>query len=199
MPLLLVPVTQVPFAPVPVTQRPQRRLPPGRVGQVPGLELGAQPVHVGEDLTAQLPSLWTFGRIGGEQVRELVLLPLGLLEMVFQRLGDRLGREFSEPFRHRVGLEQLAVGPDRGGQFGQHGGQPSPGLRLPDRAVLAVDPRAVGHRTGQHPHVRRGPLQRVDALAQAGGRVARPESPGVQPDALLGLGQRVVHPLDLAT
>jgi hypothetical protein len=72
---------------------------------VPGLELGAQPVHVGEDLAAQLPSFQLFGRIGGEQVGELVLLPLGLLEMVFQRLGDWLGRELSEPSRHRVGLE----------------------------------------------------------------------------------------------
>jgi hypothetical protein len=95
----------VPLAPVPITQRPQRRLHPGRVRQVPGLELGAQPVHVGEDLAAQLPSLRTFGRIGGEQVGELVLLPLGLLEMVFQRLGDRLGRECGEAGGHRFGLE----------------------------------------------------------------------------------------------
>jgi hypothetical protein len=193
-----VPVTQVPLAPAPVAQRPQRRLHPGRFQQAPGLELGAQPVHVGEDLAAQLPSLRLFGRIGGEQVGELVLLPLGLLEMVFQRLGDRLGRELGEPGGRRFGLEQLAVGPDGGGQLGQHGGQPGAGVRFPDRAVLAVDPRAVGHRTGQYAHVRRGPLQRVDAVPQPGGRVAGPEPPGVQPDALFRLGQRVVHPLDLA-
>ena len=38
----------------------------------------------------------------------------------------------------------------------------------------------------------------VDAVAQSGGRIAEPEPPRVQPDALLGLGQRVVDPLDLA-
>jgi hypothetical protein len=188
----------VPLAAVPVTQRPQRWLHLGRVGPPRGLELGAQPVHVSEDLTAQLPSLRTFGRIGGEQVSELVLLPLGLLEVIFERFGDRLGREVGEVGGHRVGLEKLAVGPDRGGKLGQHGSQPGAGLRFPDRAVVAVDPRAVGDRTSQHPHVRRGTLQRVHAVAQPGGRVAGPEPPGVQPDALLGLGQRVVHPLDLA-
>ncbi len=188
MALLPVPLAPLPVTQVPVTQGPQRRLQPGRVRQVPGLELGAQPVHVGEDLAAQLPSLRTFGRVGGEQVGELVLLPLGLLEMVFQRFGDRLGRECGVAGGHRFGLEQLAVGPDRGGQLGQHGGQPGAGVRFPDRAVLAVDPHAVGHRTSQHAHVRRGPLQRVYALTQPGRRVAEPEPPGVQPDALLGLG-----------
>ena len=210
VPLLPVPVGPVPVGPVHVVpvhvaEGPQRRLRPGRtrrtrrtrnVGQAPGLELGAQPVHVRQDLAAQLPSLRTFGRIGGEQVRELVLLPLGLLEVIFQRFGDRLGREGGEVGGNRIGVQKLAVGPDRGGKLGDHGGQPGPGVRLPDRAV--VDPRAVGHRTSQHPHVRRGPLQRVDAVAQSGGRVAGPEPPRVQPDALLGLGQRVVHPLDLA-
>jgi hypothetical protein len=86
MPLLPVPVVPVPVAPVHVAEGPQRRLGPRRtrnVRQAPGLELGAQPVHVGQDLTAQLPSLRTFGRVGGEQVSELVLLPLGLLEMIF--------------------------------------------------------------------------------------------------------------------
>ena len=56
-------------------------------------------------------------------------------------------------------------------------------------------------RAGQHAQVRGGPLQRVDAVAQARGRVGVvgvAEPAGVQPDALLGLAQRVVHPLDLA-
>jgi hypothetical protein len=192
-----VPLAPVPLAPVPLAQG-QQRFHVRRFRQVPGLEFGAQPVHVSEDLTAQLPSLRTFGRIGGEQVGELVLLPLGLLEMIFQDFGDRLGRERGKVGGDRVGLEELAVGADGGGQLGQHGSQPGAGLRLPDRAVLAVDPRAVSDRTSQHPHVRRRPLQRVDAIAQSGGRVAEPEPAGVQPDALLGLGQRVVHPLDLA-
>ena len=206
VPLAMVPVVQVHVGPGPVAEGPQRRLRPGRdrnIRQAPGLELGAQPVHVGQDLAAQLPSLWTVGRVGREQVSELVLLPLGLFEMIFQRLGDRLGRGRGGSRRevggHRIGLKKLAVGPDRGGELGYHGGQPGAGLRFPDRAVVAVDPRAVGHRTSQHPHIRRGPLQRVDALAQARGRVTEPQPPRVQPDALLGLGQRVVHPLDLAT
>jgi len=59
---------------------------------------------VGEDLAAQLPALRTFGRVGGEQVGELVLLPLGFLQMVLELLGDRLGRELGVPGRHRVGL-----------------------------------------------------------------------------------------------
>ena len=196
MPLAVVPVA--PCRSLSASRRPAR---PGRdpnIREAPGLELGAQPVHVGQDLATQLPSLRTFGRVGGEQVSELVLLPLGLLEMIFQRFGDRLGREGGEVGGYRVGLQKLAVGPDRGGKLGYHGGQPGAGLRLLDRGVLAVDPRAVGHRTSQHPHVRRGTLQRVHAVAQPDGRVTEPEPPGVQPDALLGLGQRVIHPLDLA-
>jgi hypothetical protein len=118
--------------------------------------------------------------------------------VIFQRFGDRLGRVVGEVGGNRVGLEELAVGPDRGGKLGQDGGQPGAGVRFPDRAVLAVDPRAVGDRTSQHSHVRRGPLQRVHAVAKSSGRVAGPEPPGVQPDALLGLGQRVIDPLDLA-
>src|SRR4029077_17206710 len=118
-----VPLAVVPFAPVPVpphVQRlqrrsQQRRLGARRLGQVRGRQLGAQPVHVGEDLAAQLPSLRLPGRVGGEQVGELILLPLGLLEVVFQRLGDRLGRERGEVSGNRFGLEQLAVGPHRGG------------------------------------------------------------------------------------
>jgi hypothetical protein len=198
LPLVVMPVVPVHVAPVPVAQAQQRRLRPGRVRQAPGLELGAQPVHVGQDLAAQLPSLGTFGWVGGEQVSELVLLPLGLLEMIFQRFGERLGREGGEVGGHRFGLQKLAVGPDRGGKLGDHGGQPGPRVRLPDRTMVAVDPRAVGHRTSQHSHVRRGPLQRVNAVAQPGSRVAGPEPPRVQPDALLGLGQRVIHPLDFA-
>ena len=77
---------------------------------------------MGEDLAAQLPALWTFGRIGGEQVGEPVLLSPGLLEMIFERFGDRLGRERGKVVRNRVGLQQLAVGPDGGGKLGQHGG-----------------------------------------------------------------------------
>ena len=81
---------------------------------------------MGEDFAAQLPSLRTFGRVGGEQVSELVLLPLGLLEMIFQRFGDRLGRGGGcgrgEVGGHRVGLQKLAIGPDRGGKLGNHGG-----------------------------------------------------------------------------
>ena len=202
VPLAVMPVVQVHVAPGPVAEGPQRWLRPGRIRQAPGLELGAQPVHVGQDLAPQLPSLWTVGRVGREQVSELVLLPLGLFEMIFQRFGDRLGRGRGGSRRevggHRIGLKKLAVSPDRGGKLGYHGGQPGAGLRFPDRAVVAVDPRAVGHRTSQHPHIRRGPLQRVDALAQARGRVTEPQPPRVQPDTLLGLGQRVVHPLDLA-
>src|SRR6185437_15853881 len=95
-----MPLAVVPFAPLPVpphVQRlqrrgQQRRLGLGRLGQEGGLELGAQPVHVGENLAAQLPPLRPSGRVGGEQVGELVLLPLGLFEVVFERLGDRLGR-----------------------------------------------------------------------------------------------------------
>jgi hypothetical protein len=105
VPLVVVPVAPVHVAQGPVAEGPQRWLRGGRVRHAPGLELGAQPVHVGEDLAAQLPSLRTSGRIGGEQVGELVLLPLSLLEMVFQRLGDRLGREGGELAGHRVGLE----------------------------------------------------------------------------------------------
>jgi hypothetical protein len=52
VPLAPVPLAPVPVAPVPVMQRPQRRLRLGRVGQPRGLELGAQPVHVGQDLAA---------------------------------------------------------------------------------------------------------------------------------------------------
>ena len=51
----------------------------GRLRQMRGLELGAQPVHVGQDLAAQLPPFRPSGRVGGEQVGELILLPLGLL------------------------------------------------------------------------------------------------------------------------
>jgi hypothetical protein len=82
----------MPLAPVPVPQR-QQRLDPGWLRQVRGLEFGAQPVHVGQDLAAQLPPLRPFGRVGGQQVGELVLLSLRLFEVVLQRLGDRLGRE----------------------------------------------------------------------------------------------------------
>jgi hypothetical protein len=188
----------VPLAPAPVPQRQQGRLDGGRLQQPVRLELGAQPVHVGQDLAAQLPSVWSSGRIGGEQAGEFVLLPLGLLEVVFQRLGDWLGRGRGKGGSDRIGLEQLPVGPHRGGQLADDGGQPGPGLGLLDRRMLAVDPRAVRYRTSQYPHVRRGPLQRVHAVAQPGRRVAEPQAPRVQPDALLGLGQRVVDPLDLA-
>jgi len=150
----MVPVAPVHVAPGPVAEGLQRRLRAGRdrnIRQTSGLKLGAQPVHVGQDLAAKLPSLRTFGRVGGEQVGELVLLPLGLLEVIFQRFGDRLGRRRGrgrgEVGGHRVGLQKLTVGPDRGGKLCDHGGQPGAGLRFLDRGVLAVDPRAVSDRT----------------------------------------------------
>jgi hypothetical protein len=99
---------------------------------------------------------------------------------------------------YRLGLEELAVGADRGGQLGQHGGEPGPGFCFPDRAVLAVDPDAVRDRTRQHPYVDSRSLQRVNAVPQASRRVGEPEPPGIQPDAFLGLAERLVHPLDLA-
>ena len=167
MPLVVMPLV-VQVTPVPIAAGAHRRPRRGRnVRQAPGLSLGAQPVHVGQDLAAQLPAFRLFGRVGGEQVSELVLLPLGLLEVIFQRLCDRLGRVGGEVGGHRVSLKQLAVGPDRGGKLGDHGGQPGAGVGFPDRAVVAVEACAVRHRTRQHPHVRRRPLQRVDAVPQA--------------------------------
>ncbi len=151
-----------------------------------------------EDLAAQRPALRAFGGVGAEQVGQAVLLALRLLQVVFERLGDRLSQRVRLVGGNRVGLEELTVGADGGGQFGQYGGQPGPGLRFPDRAVLAVDARAVRYRAGQHAHVRGGTLQRVDAVAQAGGGIVKPESPGVQPYAFLGLGERVIDPFDLA-
>jgi hypothetical protein len=99
---------------------------------------------------------------------------------------------------YRLGLEELAVGADRGGQLRQHGGEPGPGFCFPDRAVLAVDPDAVRDRTRQHPYVDSRSLQRVNAVPQASRGVGEPEPPGIQPDAFLGLAERLVHPLDFA-
>jgi hypothetical protein len=114
LPLTTVPLTTVPLAPGPLPRRQLR--------QVPGLELGAQPVHVGQDLAAQLPALRVLGRIGGEQAGQLVLLPVRLLEVILEHPGDRLGGELRQHARHRLGLEQLPVGADRGGQLADHGG-----------------------------------------------------------------------------
>jgi alkanesulfonate monooxygenase SsuD/methylene tetrahydromethanopterin reductase-like flavin-dependent oxidoreductase (luciferase family) len=206
-------------------------------GQPSGLEFGAQPVHMGEDLAAEWPAVGLFRGVGAQQVGQLVLLPPGLLKVILEHLGQRLSREVtpatppgqtseagppgqtseaSPPGQtgeasptgqtnvtdvltgYRLGLEQLAVGADRAGQLGQHGGEPGPGFSFPDRAVLAVDPDAVSHRTRQHPHAGSRSLQRVDAVPQASRRVDEPEPAGVQPDAFLGLPERVVYPLDLA-
>jgi hypothetical protein len=43
-------------------------------GEAVGLELGAQPVYVGKDLSAQRPAGRPGRGIGTQQVRELVLL-----------------------------------------------------------------------------------------------------------------------------
>jgi hypothetical protein len=75
----------MPLAPV--------RLARGQPWQVLRLEFGAQPVHVGQDLAAQLPALRVVGRVGGEQVGQLVLLPVRLFEVILEHLGDRLGGE----------------------------------------------------------------------------------------------------------
>ena len=184
------------LGPDPGPQRPARHV--GR-RRVPGLKLAAQAIHVGQDLAAQLPAVRTFRGVGGQQVRQPVLLALGLLQVIFQHQRQRwLGLRVRGIERLGIGLDELAVGAHAGGQFGDDGGQPGAGLLVLDRAVPAVQPGAVGDRAGQHAQVRGGPLQRVDSVAQAGGRVAVPESAGIQPDALLGLGERVVHPLDLA-
>jgi len=124
LPLARVPLTTLPVTPVPVTAVPLAPgpLPRRQLRQVRGLELGAQPVHVGQDLAAQLPALRVLGRIGGEQVGQLVLLPVRLLEVVLEHPGDRLGGELRQRARHRLGLEQLPVGADRGGQLADHGG-----------------------------------------------------------------------------
>ena len=139
-----------------------------------GLELAAQPVDVGQDLAAQRPAVRAFGRVRAKQVGQPVLLALGLgqviLECGSQRLGPGIRRRRGVD-RFRVGLDELAVGAHRAGQFGDDGGEPGPGLRVPDRAVVAVQPRAVGHRASQHAQVGRGPLQRVHAVAQARSRV----------------------------
>jgi hypothetical protein len=71
---------------VPHLQRPARR---GLLRRVPGLELVAQAVHVGQDLAAQRPAVRAFGRIGGQQVRQPVLLPLGFLQVVFEHQRQR--------------------------------------------------------------------------------------------------------------
>jgi len=63
------------------------------VWQSPGLELGAQPVHVGEDRAAERPALRLFRRVGAQQVSQLVLLPPGLLQVIGKHLGQRLSRE----------------------------------------------------------------------------------------------------------
>jgi hypothetical protein len=182
-----------------VVRHPPRPARLVRRGQRPGLEFAAQPVHVGQDLPAQRPALRALGRIGGQHVGQPVLPARGLLQMILEHhrqrgvSGDGLGRL-------GVGLDELAVSAHAGGQFGDDRGQPGPGLRVLDRAVRTVQPRAVQDRAGQHAQVRGGPLQRVDAVAQARGRVGVvgvAEPARVQPDALLGLAQRLVHPLDL--
>ena len=63
------------------------------VRQLPGLELGAQPVHVSQDLAAERPALRLFRRVGAQQVGQLVLLPLGLLQVIVKHLHQRLSRE----------------------------------------------------------------------------------------------------------
>src|ERR1039458_1864669 len=55
---------------VPLPQGPERLSHLGVAGPWAGLELGAQPVHVGQDLTAQRPALGVFRRVGAEQVGE---------------------------------------------------------------------------------------------------------------------------------
>jgi len=183
----------------PIAQcRPQRLSDLRLVRQVPRLKLRAQPVHVGEDLAPERPALRSFGGVGAQQVGQPVLLMQGLLQVVFEFLRDRLGCGTGGVGGRRVGLENLAVHPDRGRQLSQHGGQPGAGLRLPDRAVLAVDACAVDDRTSQHAHVSSGSLERVHPFSKPRRRVAGPEPPGVQPDAFLGLAERVVEPLDLA-
>jgi hypothetical protein len=200
----------VPVAPQP--QRPGHLALPRRRG---GLKLGAQPVDVGEDLAAQRPAVRALGRVGAQHVGQPVLLAPGLLQVIFQRLRERLDLGGpgdpgdpggpGDPGDRRVGrlgglgigLDELAVSAHRRGQLGDDRGQPGSGLRVLDRAVLAVQPCAVGDGAGQHAQVGGGSLERVDAVAQAGRRVTDPQSPRVQPDALLGLGERVVQPLDL--
>jgi hypothetical protein len=106
---------------VPAPQRQQGRFHPGLVRQAPRLKLGAQPVYVGEDLAAQGPAFGAFGGVGTEQVGQPVLLAVRLLQVVFQFLGDRLSRGVGVAGGNRVGLEELTVGADGGGQLGQHG------------------------------------------------------------------------------
>jgi hypothetical protein len=73
-------------------RRPQRRPDLLQIRDVPSLELRTQPVHVGQDLTAQRPAFRSFGGVGAEQVGQPVLLAPRLLQVVFEFLGDRLGR-----------------------------------------------------------------------------------------------------------
>ena len=50
-----------------------------------------------QDLPAQRPAVRTFGRVGGQQVRQPVLLALGLFQVLFQLLRDRAGLRLGEP------------------------------------------------------------------------------------------------------
>jgi hypothetical protein len=105
---------------------------------------------VGQDLAAQRPAVRLLGRVGGQHVGQPVLLPLSLLQVIPERDRDRLGLRIGGVQRLGIGLDELAVGADAGGQLGDDRGQPGPGLRVLDRAVLAVQPGAVRDRAGQH-------------------------------------------------
>ena len=48
---------------------------------------------MGQDLTAQRPALRLFRRVGGQHVGQPVLLPLGLLQVIFQPFRNGLGGE----------------------------------------------------------------------------------------------------------
>jgi hypothetical protein len=121
-----------------VVQHPHRPALLVRRREPPGLEFAAQAVHVGQDLPAQRPAVRLLGRVGGQHVGQPVLLPLGLLQVILEHHRDRLGLRIRGVQRLGVGLDELAVGADAGGQLGDDRGQPGPGLRVLDRAVLAV-------------------------------------------------------------
>ena len=183
----------VPFAPVPVPpecleRRGRQRWALVGPAQAPATararaESAAGPRGPGSRRASCHPSSCA-GRVGGEQVGELILLPLrpprGRLPA--PRWMSRLGRVRGEVSGDRIGLDELAVGPRRGGQLGQRWRPAWPRLGLLDRGVLAVDPRTVDQPSEPAfaMSVAAGPLQRADAVPQAGRRIAGPEPTLVQ-------------------
>ena len=98
----------------------------------------------------------------------------------------------------QVGADQATVGAQRGRKLPQHLGHHVRSVRGQHRGVAFRQPYLVRDRTREAPDRDRGVLERLQAVAQRDRRTGGSQRGRPQPEAVLGLAERVIRVLDLA-